>query len=672
MNAEFVDLLFGDRKGFAAVAFGGRPYRDDRGRYAHRDWTEVRYAWPDERDTLHRDVQQAIAAGPVDVYVCPALRLTDARNGLGSGKGTNAAPPAVLWADCDQPPDPAKLSKLLGSSVFSGSDDHQHVYVFLDRSIPVVDQRVLNKALAKYLDADDKWSDESLLRLPGTFNHKSDPPAPVHVGIGGTDVHRWPAGELAELLEVDLTGAPHQSAGNASSVEAEPAPNPLPAAVQRALDSTDVDDRSEAHHRLVGACRSAGLTLGQAITVCEDFKPSQLKYSDKIPEEVTRSWEKCEPPAQDKPASRTLLEMAIDTERAKRRAREILDAEDAPALQWWSISELLSSPSPEALIDNFLYLNSLARIFGKPGCGKTFVSLDMCLHVVTGRQWRGHDVKQGPVVYVMAEGQAVNRDRIQAWLTDHNVAAEELDGRFVAVPHAVLLTPMAMKDFLAKVTQLRAVMVVLDTKNAMQVGEENSATDAATMRRALDMVRTATNACVALIDHSGHGDSDRARGSSAVTAAMDTEIRVTKDGDDITVTVTRDKAAAPDTTVDLTLWPVPPSAVLRKGRGQADSGSGWREYPLPIELLNYSGPGESHVPTMARYMAVHASDNVGLSRAELFSALNLGKPGAARSAWAHLIEKKWITPAEGVQAPTGRHTWRRLRVAMPMLEDAPC
>lgn len=383
---------------------------------------------------------------------------------------------------------------------------------------------------------------------------------------------------------------------------------------------------------------------------------------------------------EEEPApGRTRLEIEIENERARRKAKAVLDAEDAPPLQWWSTSQLLDAPSPKPLITDFLYLDSLARMFGKPGCGKTFVSIDFAMSVAFGRTWFGHEVHQGRVVYVMAEGQAVNRDRIEANMTSYDVTRMQMDEVFIAVPHAVLLTPEAMDPFLSKVKEFGPVLVILDTKNAMMVGEENSATDAAVMRRALDLIRKAAEikdalgCCVLLIDHTGWGDGDRGRGSSAVQAAMDTEIKVEKDDDDVTVTVTRDKAAAAGTTVDLALWPLEPAAVLRKGHGSAGSAEPeWTTYELPPDILSYSGPGAKHVPTMARYMACRVTSELGITRAGLFRELGIqASNGAARNAWDHLVVTKRIVKVAGSSGGVnGTYCWRSLRVAKASGDDS--
>jgi hypothetical protein len=61
----------------------------------------------------------------------------------------------------------------------------------------------------------------------------------------------------------------------------------------------------------------------------------------------------------------------------------------------------------------------------------------------------------------------------------------------------------------------------------------------------VDAIKAACEGSVVLVDHTGFGPQDRARGHSSVLAAMDTEIRVTYDRQNgvATAEVTRDKAA---------------------------------------------------------------------------------------------------------------------------------
>lgn len=283
-------IVLGDRAGYLALAFGRGPYRDERGTYRHREWTETRYQWPAERDLMRADVTREQATGEaVDIYVCPAVRYTDDRR-----KGS-ALPPMVCWADLDGPTSNTELlDELQPYTVASGQPGHTHVYLPLTEQVPIAVHAELNKALAAALGGDAKWSDESLLRLPGSNNHKTDPPS------GVTEPEQWsgrlwaPA-ELAEILGVDLSQPMtrgHLSSVRLAPLTAEPPPETLPARVQAALNNSDILDRSKAHARLVGACYDSGLTQGQTLSLAATYKPSREKYGDRLTDEVGRWWGK--------------------------------------------------------------------------------------------------------------------------------------------------------------------------------------------------------------------------------------------------------------------------------------------------------------------------------------------------------------------------------------------
>jgi hypothetical protein len=174
-SERYLDVVFGDRTGYVAMAYGIHPYRDESGKYGHKEWWEKSYAWPSDRADLLADVADAVTSGHVDVYVCPCLRNTD--HGRQSAAGSNnAAPPTVIVADCDRPLDPHKVAALGAAVVASGSEGHHHVYLLLARPIDVATRRTLAEALRIYLGADHKVADNDLFRLPGTVNLKATVP----------------------------------------------------------------------------------------------------------------------------------------------------------------------------------------------------------------------------------------------------------------------------------------------------------------------------------------------------------------------------------------------------------------------------------------------------------------------------------------------------------------
>ena len=293
---RYLDLVIGDQPGAVCLRFGHGPGWTAEGKYKHRDpdpTAERAYVWPDDRDALLCDVVDEVTAWPVDVWICPAVRAYSATPVTVGGRTlvpspprrrkSGARPPQWLWADLDGPAkDPALLAKLDPFRVCSGSPGNLHVYVRLAEPVPLAVHQVLNQALARALGGDNKWTDESLLRLPGTLNHKTDPPARVEWLDGGGTV--WTVAELAPLLGVKLDDpAAHSSSGSSSTADSgplpspEPAPDPLPGPVLLALGKPTLGDRSRDASRVIEACAFAGLTPGEALSVLAAH-PSYAHY----------------------------------------------------------------------------------------------------------------------------------------------------------------------------------------------------------------------------------------------------------------------------------------------------------------------------------------------------------------------------------------------------------
>lgn len=382
--------------------------------------------------------------------------------------------------------------------------------------------------------------------------------------------------------------------------------------------------------------------------------------------------------------------------RIKEQARKRLATENAPPLTILDIDQFLARPRPVSLVEGLLYRNSLSRIFGAPGCGKSFVSIDLALRMALGWEWNGSAMERGKVAYIMAEGEAVNTERAQAWMDRHQVKADELRGWFRAVPHKVLLLEEALRPFIDAVVDEGVDLVILDTKNRMMVGNENDAEDNGSMLRALDTIREATGCCVLLVDHTGLSAPDRARGGNSTEGGMDTEALVENDKQSppkVTVRVTRDKAREAGQTWEFFLRHHPladgtDAAVLlpmgddvdlpapRELPGDVERRWMTAELPMPGAVDDYDGPGKAAVPDLAKFMAHDAGladpDGIGVSRVQASSALSVTRLGkgrghsepAVRRAWSALRAMGYLAPADGkdgsdgkVENTTGRHVW---------------
>jgi hypothetical protein len=373
------------------------------------------------------------------------------------------------------------------------------------------------------------------------------------------------------------------------------------------------------------------------------------------------------------------IQREFEHELIRKAALERLAAIDAPPLRLMGASEFFQTPDPQQLVPGLFYRDSLSRIIGAPGCGKSFLILGVAMSIALGKRWCDEPIERGSVIYVMAEGQRVNKQRTQAWLSYHHARESDLEGWLYTVPDALRLTEEGVAALAAECARIRPAMVIFDTKNAMMVGEENSGTDAGVMRRALDAVRTSCDACCVLIDHTGKAGGDDGRGSNAVTAMMDTQIKVENHGGTpaaITARVVRDKAAEAGREWAFFLEPEFPAAVLKhttaaEQEEQAKrSEPAWKTaegVPVPTDLKHYEGAGAAVMPFLAKFMAHDASprfgdpNGVGVSRAEAARAMkHVGfEETSVRRAWSALIVDGYIDRAEGCKSDTGRHVWTR-------------
>jgi RecA-family ATPase len=188
---------------------------------------------------------------------------------------------------------------------------------------------------------------------------------------------------------------------------------------------------------------------------------------------------------------------------------------------------LLALPDPVAVVEGWLYEDSLAWMSGPPGCGKSFAALDIACSVATGHTWHDHKVKRGHVVYVVAESPRGFKKGLPAWEHANTSKVEEI----TYLPEAVQLTdPDDMAEFTEFCLRRDPALIVIDTQSRCTVGvDENNARDMTPVIDALDRLRTATGACVLTVHHTPRSAANL-RGSNSQEGAATTVIAVAKDG----------------------------------------------------------------------------------------------------------------------------------------------
>lgn len=208
-------------------------------------------------------------------------------------------------------------------------------------------------------------------------------------------------------------------------------------------------------------------------------------------------------------------------------------------------------PALEPLVEDVLFRDTLARIYGASGTFKSFMTLDFAGCVATGIPWHGQAVRQGDVIYLVAEGGKGFRKRVRAWEQHHE---RKMTGiRFL--PRPVQAMDPEWLVLLEVCRRLKPALVVIDTQARVTVGvEENSNTEMGRVVDRMEQLRSTSGACVLLVHHTGH-DSDRGRGATAVKGALQTELGVERKGKgliDSTVTLKTGKQKDDDELADIT------------------------------------------------------------------------------------------------------------------------
>jgi len=227
------------------------------------------------------------------------------------------------------------------------------------------------------------------------------------------------------------------------------------------------------------------------------------------------------------------------------------EGEARRAFRLLGLTEMLAEPRPTAwLLRDYLEAEALACLFGASGSMKSFMALDMGLSIASGLPWQGVDVPQaGPVVYVAGEGFRGLSRRIKAWLLAHHMTGEGLPFH-VASEAVQFLDPASVEAATSAIADLaeHPRLIVIDTLARCFGADENSTQDMSAFIAALDRLRARFGCAVLVVHHSGLAEQNRARGASALRAALDWEYRldVRDDTRVLTCTKAKDHDVPPD------------------------------------------------------------------------------------------------------------------------------
>ena len=304
-----------------------------------------------------------------------------------------------------------------------------------------------------------------------------------------------------------------------------------------ALDSIDGTDR-EQWFRVMCALHSTG--DDSAWDILDGWSQQFASYD---PVENATQWGSL---SREKVNKLSLASLFYDAAkvgwRSSKLRRGVMPAEEEvteDAAFFMSFKDLVTSPDvpPEWTISGVFERGTLASIFGATGSYKSFMTIDMAVHVAAGKEWHGRPVRQGGVVYLCGEGVGGMSRRMKAAQRYHDLP-EDLP--LVVSKRAKNLMREDERHYVHSAIDsaieswsggVDVEMIVIDTRRRFMSGDGNKDEDVDVFRDACDSLKLRYGCLVLVVHHTGHGELSRAKGASGWTQDLDDEYRMSATSD---------------------------------------------------------------------------------------------------------------------------------------------
>ena len=203
---------------------------------------------------------------------------------------------------------------------------------------------------------------------------------------------------------------------------------------------------------------------------------------------------------------------------------------------------LLAEPDPgptQFLVEQLIVDPSILAVVGSHKVGKTWALLDLALSIVTGLPAFGSlEVRRGPVILVLEEsGRTALHRRLSQLCRGRGIKASEIEHLHFAANQRVRLVDGASGDswpqrIRAAVAEIRPAAVFFDplarVKGLLDENDQREMTPALEFMREL---RDLGQCTVGFVQHEGHNERGRMRGTSDFEAFWESKVKVRREGD---------------------------------------------------------------------------------------------------------------------------------------------
>lgn len=359
--AEFLDFMWADQSGYAYV-----PIKNP----GTEEWQTRFFEWPTDKQLA---VDYIMSSSPVaEVYFGPALYKEPTSPVPENILGTN-----VLWTEFDGN---APKGGVLGDriphpslKIRSSNEGHEHFYWRLDHfetEFQYIEN--VNRAIAYMLQADSSaWDPTQILRPVGTKNHKRD----RIVRLVTTSASKY-SKEFFSSLEV-----PKQL--SKSSIVLEEVPEPIDVIAKYTWSAEDFEffrkqtmatgTRSSALMRLAFICAERRMSDEEAFAILLNADNRWGKFKER------------------RDQHKRLLDL-LNRARLKYPVDPEVEIDGFPVFTWQELKEL--EVHVDWLIPGILQRQGVMIVTGKPGVGKTQMTLQIMIHIALGKPFLGWQIAE--------------------------------------------------------------------------------------------------------------------------------------------------------------------------------------------------------------------------------------------------------------------------------------
>lgn len=189
------------------------------------------------------------------------------------------------------------------------------------------------------------------------------------------------------------------------------------------------------------------------------------------------------------------------------------------------------------IVKNVIPTEALVTIIGHPGCGKSFGALDLGLHIAAEMPWQGRKVKPGLVIYIAAEGQRGQMNRVEAWRRHYGITRPL---PFAMIPVALNLRdreadlPKLMETITTAVQRsgLPLAALFIDTLSRTSGGMDENGSDMADYVANVGRIQAAFGCTAVAVHHiPKNAETITERGHGSLRGAIETSLVVQSDAE---------------------------------------------------------------------------------------------------------------------------------------------